>query len=112
MRRAASASATASRSRPNATGSIRIEYIHHEAMRQLGIVRNHDSAAARRDDLVAVEAEAADPAERAHVTAVVGRSDTFGGIFDDRDAVLGSDLEDRIEIGGMAVEVHDEDGLR
>ncbi len=78
-----------------------------------GGVRRHDHPpAARRGDLVAVEREHADVAERPGRTLPVGGSERLGGVLHQRDAVLAAQRGDRVVVGALAVEVDHDGGGR
>ena len=71
-------------------------------------VRCHDHpAAARRGDLVAVEREHPDGAERPRRPATVGRSERLGGVLHQRDTTVGAERGDRVVVGALAVQVDD-----
>ena len=71
-------------------------------------------AATGRDQLVAVEAEAADPPDRPDVASIersadVRRPERLRRVLDDRDAVAVGGREDRLDGGRVAEEVDDLD---
>ena len=81
------------------------------------VVGHEHPAAAGGDELVAVEAEAADPPDRADLAAgvaarAVGRAERLGRVLDHRDAVALGGVDHRLEVGRMAQQVHDLDRRR
>ena len=78
------------------------------------VVGHQHPAAAGGDELVAVEAEAADPPDRADLAAgvaalAVGRAERLGRVLDHRHAVALGGVDHRLEVGRMAQQVHDLD---
>src|SRR4029077_19786380 len=73
--------------------------------RDLGRGGRQHPAAAARDDLVAVEAEAAGQAERAGGPPLVRAAEGLGRVLDHREAVLGRDRHERVEVNRVAEEV-------
>ena len=71
----------------------------------------HDYArfAAGSQVLAWVKAETASVAKTADAPALVLRSMRLGGVFNDGEAVLPCDLQDRVHVRGMAVKVHRDD---
>ena len=62
--------------------------------------------------LLPLNENAATGAERARRPALVERPERLGRVLEDRDAEAPADLEDRIHVGALAVEMDDDDGLR
>jgi hypothetical protein len=77
----------------------------------LRVAQRDHAAFAGGDDLVGVEAEAADVAEPSDLASPVGRPVRFGAVLDHVQAMLPRDLEHRIHIDGVAVQVDHDDGL-
>ncbi len=89
------------------------------------LIRRDQHAAARGgDDLVAIEGEDAGPAagpRRLPIQAVAGlrptrrppvrRAQRLGRILDDGDVVAAADIQNRVEVGALAVEMHRDDGF-
>ncbi len=61
--------------------------------------------------LAGEEAGAGDGAEVARHAALVARAEALCSVFDDRDAVLGGDGVDGVEVGALAVQAHRDDRL-
>src|SRR5262249_27575579 len=78
----------------------------------LRVVRDEHAAAARGDDLVAVERERADRPERADLTPLVERPSGLGGVLEHRNVVTGARGEDGVEVRALAIEVDDHHGAR
>lgn len=76
---------------------------------RLLVVAHQHAAAARGDDLVAVERKDGDVAEVARLDALVACAEALGGVFEDGSAVLARDREQFVELGGIAVKVDDDD---
>src|SRR5579885_665651 len=64
-------------------------------------------ALAGSDYLVSVKGECADFAQRTDLAAFVECAVSLGGILDDNDAAAGTQLQDRIHIGGLPVKLND-----
>ena len=78
-----------------------------------GLVVGQQHAARRaRDDLVAVEGDGIELAERARLAALVGRAEALGGVFYQCRAVLFANGADIIKLGRRAIEVRENDDLR
>jgi hypothetical protein len=88
--------------------------IEPHGLGQFVVVRGDHPAFAGSDDLVAEEAEGGAVAEAARHPALVGRPHSLGGVLDDHQAVLFRDLQDRIHVGHLTVQVdrHDRLGAR
>ena len=70
------------------------------------------AAAGRGDDLVAVERQDCGVATGAGLSAIlVGCAEAFGAVDDQAYAVLRREALQRVEIGGLAVEICGHDGL-
>ena len=76
----------------------------------VGVAGDHP-ALARGDDLVPVEGERADVAERADAAAAVLGAVRLGGVLDERDPVRARHRQDRVHVGRVPVQVHDHDRL-
>ncbi len=74
-------------------------------------VVDHAALAVGTEVLAGIEAEAAHVAEAADATALVLGAVRLAGILDHDQAVAARDLEDRIHVGRLAVQVHRDDGL-
>ena len=81
-------------------------------LRGVSIIREKHPARRARDDLVAVEGDGVEFAERARLAALVGRAEALGGVLYQRRAVLFADGEDLVELVRRAVEVRENDDLR
>ena len=75
------------------------------------IGRDQHSPARRRDDLVSVEGKDSDVTEGTDLPATVQRAHRFRSVLEDRHTMLPAGLEDRIQIGTLAVEMNDHDDL-
>ncbi len=75
-----------------------------------GVVAGEHAAAARGDDLVAVEREHPERAEAPGGPPAVGGAKCFGRVFDHRHAVRGARREDRLVARALSVEVDDDRG--
>jgi len=77
------------------------------------VVVGEDGAAVAiaAERLAGEEAGAGDGAEVARHAALVAGAEALRGVFDHRDAVLGSDGVDGVEVGALAVQAHRDDGL-
>ena len=84
----------------------------HGAGGQFRIVRYQDAALACIDQLVGLEAEAADLADGADVAARPGGAQRMRGIFDHRNAARIAQRHDRIHVAGMAAHMADQHRLR
>src|SRR5436309_9549094 len=82
-------------------------------LRDAVVVGDDHAALAGRHVLRRVEGEARRVSEVARLLAVVLRAGGLGGVFDDGDAAVPSGGEDRVHLGGLAVQVgrHDRRGL-
>ena len=76
----------------------------------LRVARQHHAAAAGRDDLVAVERQAAGRAVDADPPAPVEGAERLGGVLHHGQRLARADLEQRIEVARVAVEVHRQHG--
>ena len=73
---------------------------------ELVVVRRHRAGVAERAEVLArVEAERGEPAERADAPALVARAVRLARVLDERDAVRVAELDERVEIGRLPVEV-------
>ena len=75
------------------------------------VIRHDHPALARGDDLVRVEAEAADVAESAHPASLVRGAGRLGGVLDHRKPRRPRQLEERIHVHRVAEEMHRKDRL-
>jgi len=62
-------------------------------------VAQQHAAAPGGDELVAVEGEDAEAADRSRVAPFVGGAEGLGGVLDERDLVAGADLEASMSAG-------------
>ena len=76
------------------------------------VVGQQHAARRARDDLVAVEGDGVELAERACLAALVGRAEALGGVLYERRAVLFADGENLVEARRRAVEIRENDDLR
>ena len=75
-----------------------------------GVARDHGAAVAQGAEVLArVEAEGGRDAERAAGPPLVQRAVRLAGVFDDGQAAARGELEDRIHVGRLAVEMHRHD---
>ena len=79
------------------------------AAREVVVARDDHPALARREDLVAIEAEGTDRAQRAHPAPVHLRAVRFGAVLDHEKLVASRDVVDRVHVAGVAVHVHGQD---
>ena len=77
--------------------------------RRFRLPSEQHAAAARRDHLVAVEAEAADVAERSAELPSIARAERLGGVLDHARSRASRERADRIHVDRMAVQVNDDD---
>jgi len=82
--------------------------LRHRA--ELGVVGEYRAPAARSDDLVAVEAQRRDSAERAAVASPVKSSERLGGILDQREGITFACLDQPVQIRWMAERMHHDNG--
>ena len=79
---------------------------------ELVVVGEYGAAVAiAAERLAGEEAGAGDGAEVARHAALVARAEALCSVFDDRDAVLGGDGVDGVEVGALAVQAHRDDRL-
>src|SRR6516165_9137606 len=89
----------------------RVTRLHSEearALNQVEIVGNEHAAPGCSDDLVAVKGKDAAMALYSNLASVVSRPERLGRILDDRDVVTRTDIQDRLIIGALTVEIHDD----
>ena len=78
-----------------------------------GIVHEDGAGVAERAQVLGgVEAERSDPRQRPHHAPFVSCAVGLTGVLDEGEAVVTGDLQERIEVGRVAVEVHGQEGLR
>ena len=83
-----------------------------EPLRERRVVRHAHASLAGRDDLVAIEREAADRAERADAATPALGSVRLRGVLEHGETVPVRDRHDRIHVARMAVQVDRDDGAR
>ncbi len=81
------------------------------AARKFSVAGRDHSAAAGRDDLVAIEAEARELAELSDGPPAIPRSAAFGRVLDHGEIEFAREREDRIHVHGMSEDVHGNDRL-
>ena len=84
-----------------------------QLLRPLGVVGHHRAALAVGAEILAgIEAEAAEVAHRAAPPPVVLGAVRLARVLDDGDALAPRDVENRVHVGRLAVQVHGNDGFR
>lgn len=78
---------------------------------QFGIVGDEHAAFAGGECLGAVEGERSEFAHGTSAFAMVNRADGFGGILDDRNAVLFANSQQAIHVAQVAIQMHGDDGF-
>src|ERR1700750_1850835 len=89
----------------------RVTRLHGEearALNQVEIVGNEHAAPGCSNDLVAVKGKDAAMALSSNLASIVSGPERFGRILDDGDVVTRTDIQDRLIIGALAVEIHDD----
>ena len=85
---------------------------HADPLGEVLVVGDHHAAlAAGPEVLPGIEAEAAHVADGAHAPALVLRAVGLGSIFDDDEVMAAGDVQDGVEIRGLAMQVHRQDRL-
>src|SRR6267378_8531702 len=80
--------------------------------RVLSIIRHHHSAlTVRAQILTRIKTETAQVADAAHSTPLVLSAMSLGGVFDDNQIMTPCDLQNRIHVGRLAVEMNGHDRL-
>ena len=78
--------------------------------RQRRVAGRHDAAIAQGTEVFRrIQAERADRAQRPQFAAAQGRAMRLAAILDHRDAVTRADRQDRVQVGGLTVEMHGDD---
>ena len=83
-----------------------------QPLREGGVVGDDHAALHRGDDLVRIEAEAADVAGGAHAPAAVARARRLARVLDDGEAAPARQRDDGIHVRGMPEQVHGQDRAR
>ena len=79
---------------------------HAHLLRHLFVLRHDGPGFAEGSEVLAgIEAETASRAQRAGLPVFIGGAVGLAGVFDDDKLVLPGDLEDRVHVGRLAVEV-------
>ena len=84
-----------------------------EGVARIGFFLAEEHTAARgRDYLVSVEGKNAEFAEGTAGAALIKTAESLGGVLDEGDIMLAADCGDLVELGGIAVEMDDNDRFR
>ena len=74
------------------------------------VLHHHRAAVAEGAQVLGgIKGQGADAGERAHAPALVGGPDGLAGVLDHRHAPLAAQRQQRVEVGGMSIQVHGED---
>src|SRR4051812_27024277 len=87
------------------------------ATRELGVIRDDHATPARGHDLVSIEREASEATDQTNGAAIesraeVGRAERFGCVFNDRDAIPITRLDEASDVRGVPEDMNDLDRLR
>src|SRR5439155_27141720 len=77
---------------------------------QIGIIGDKHAAFTGSERLAAMKGEGSEPPHRPCTLSVALRTDRFGGILDNRYAMASSDIQQRIHVAHITVQVHGNDG--